>query len=419
MHIKTPLKIIITTNLKRATVPLLLVVLLFSSVSPVYSQDPSVDELNNKIEENRDKIKNIEKQIATRKAQINVEQAKANSLKNQIAILDNRVAQVELDVVATKTKLETLNLEIEINEKEVLKLDNNINKQKAILSEFIRNINTDGHKSMIEIIAVYDSFSDFYSQLQYLQTVEHDLGKSTKILASQKDDLLIKQSVVIERKNSYIALQEELVNKQGDLDEQVFAKEDLFVQTKQSEKTYQALLDNLKNEYQKIENEISSIEKQVRARLEAENKLTEPAKDSKNLSWPVPSRYITARFRDPDYPYRNVFEHNAIDIRASQGTPLKAAASGYVARARKCSVWSCYSYVMIIHSGGISTVYGHMTKIVVNQDQFVGRGDIIGYSGGTPRTPGAGPFVTGPHLHFEVRLNGIPVNPLKYLVKDW
>ena len=141
--------------------------------------------------------------------------------------------------------------------------------------------------------------------------------------------------------------------------------------------------------------------------------------DNKKLSWPVPSRYITARFRDPTYPYRNVFEHNAIDIRAAHGTALRAASDGYVARARRCSTWRCYSYTMLIHANGISTVYGHMSKIVVAQDQFVKRGQIIGYSGGTPRTPGAGPFVTGAHLHFAVRKNGIPVNPISYLVKDW
>ena len=72
------------------------------------------------------------------------------------------------------------------------------------------------------------------------------------------------------------------------------------------------------------------------------------------LIWPVPSHYITAYFHDPAYPFRYIFEHPAIDIRASQGTNIKAAASGYVARVR-WDTSSRYGYVMLIHDNGLST----------------------------------------------------------------
>ena len=191
----------------------------------------------------------------------------------------------------------------------------------------------------------------------------------------------------------------------------------MLVETQSSELKYKTLVSNLKAQYQQIEGDINSIEKQVRQKLEEQQKTQQQKFDqnAENMAWPLTSRRITAYFHDVSYPFRNIFEHSAIDLAVPQGSTVRAAASGYVARAKRCSSASCYSYVMIIHSDGISTVYGHLSAISVSEDQFVTRGDIIGKSGATPGTVGAGPFTTGAHLHFEVRKNGIPTDPLNYL----
>lgn len=380
-----------------------------------------IEELNRKIAEKRKKVQQLEESISQVKKDINKKRLEATSLKNQIAILDNRTTQIELDVEATKEKLDTLNLEIEALELKIEEKEKTIQKQQEMISELIRTLHYEGDKGYLEVLAAYDNFSEFYNKVQYLQVIEEDMGRSAKSLRLAKVDLEEKKGQTEERKTSYEDLKKELDQKKKDYEEQIFAKEDLLTQTWSSERTFQTLLNNLRKQYQEIETEISNVEKEVRARLEAQDRL-ENTQDSGYgglFSWPTQSRYITARFHDPDYPYRHVFEHNAIDIRAAQGTPIKAASSGYVGRARKCSSSRCYAYVMLIHSNGLSTVYGHLSKITVSEDAFVTRGDIIGYSGGTPGTIGAGPFVTGPHLHFEVRKNGIPVNPLNYLVKDW
>jgi len=74
-----------------------------------------------------------------------------------------------------------------------------------------------------------------------------------------------------------------------------------------------------------------------------------------------------------------------------------------------------YSYILIEHGDGLASIYGHVSRIDVAPEQYVRTGEIIGLSGGMPGFPGTGKFSTGPHLHFEVRVNGIPDDPLKYL----
>jgi murein DD-endopeptidase MepM/ murein hydrolase activator NlpD len=378
-----------------------------------------IQNLNKQIEAKREKVKQLEKSIEEYKNKINKKRSEAVSLSNQMSILDNHISQVELDIEATAEKLETIKLEIESLNLSIQEKERNIERQKAIIAEFIRTLHQTEDYNIIEIMAAYDDFSEFYDQIQYLKTIERDIAESARSLTVAKVDLEEKKGQSEERHLSYSELKEKLEDKKKDLSEEVFLKEDLLDQTLSSELTYKTLLSSLKSQYTQIEREIVSIEQQVRRRLEQEDKIDDTISFDGTLGWPVPSRYITAYFHDPDYPYRHVFEHNAVDIRASQGTPIRAAASGYVAQAKHCSSAACYSFITIIHSGGIATVYGHASSISVRPDQFVSRGDIIGYSGGTPGTIGAGPFVTGPHLHFEVRKNGIPVNPLNYLVKDY
>ena len=276
-------------------------------------------------------------------------------------------------------------------------------------------------KSYLEVLAAYNNFSEFYNRLQYLQTIQEDMGKSAKSLRLAKVELEEEKTNTEERKNSYEKLKEDLDQKMKDYGEQIMGKQELLIQTKSSENAFQTLLSNLKKQNEEIQQEISNVESEVRKRLEGQDKLNQLENGNYGglFSWPTQSRYITSYFHDPDYPYRYVFEHTGIDIRAGQGTAVKAAASGYVGRAKRCSSSWCYSYVMLIHANGLATVYGHLNIVSVPEDKFIARGDVIGYSGGTPGTLGAGPFVTGPHLHFEVRKNGIPVNPLDYMLKDW
>lgn len=130
--------------------------------------------------------------------------------------------------------------------------------------------------------------------------------------------------------------------------------------------------------------------------------------------WPTTSHTVYYKFHDPKYPYVSEMQHEGIDVKASQGTTIRAAANGRVVTAYAGNMNDA-SYVVIDHGSGYSTVYGHLSVISVKVGQEVKAGDTIGKSGGTPGTVGAGQYSTGAHLHFEIRLNNVPVDPLKYL----
>jgi murein DD-endopeptidase MepM/ murein hydrolase activator NlpD len=98
--------------------------------------------------------------------------------------------------------------------------------------------------------------------------------------------------------------------------------------------------------------------------------------------------------------------HEGIDFGVSSGTPIHAAAAGVVVY---CGWMSGYGNLTVIdHGGGLATAYGHQSSLAASCSQQVAQGQVIGYVGSTGHS-------TGPHLHFEVRVNGSPVDPLGYL----
>jgi murein DD-endopeptidase MepM/ murein hydrolase activator NlpD len=97
--------------------------------------------------------------------------------------------------------------------------------------------------------------------------------------------------------------------------------------------------------------------------------------------------------------------HNGVDIDSGPGAPIRAADSGVVIMAGYNGGYG--NCVIIDHGGGFTTLYAHQSRMAVGDGESVGRGEVIGYVGGTGN-------VTGPHLHFETRVGGVPENPMGY-----
>jgi len=370
-------------------------------------------QINQDINEKRSEIQELTRQIDVYKKNISAKQRELTSLSNQVSTLNESIGKINLEVDKVGLEMETLDLKIENTELKIQAKEREIEDQKEIVAEIIRTLHRKQQDSnMVEILLLNDNFSDFLAEIDHLENMQDSLVKEVEDLNEIKLALNNDKDNLKTEISELDILESVLEGKKGTLDSQKSAKYNLMSITEGQEANFQALLQQTKEEQEQINNDIVYLEKIAREKLNRE--LQQVGLESNGLMWPVSARTITAYFHDPDYPYRWIFEHPAIDIAVPQGTPLRAAESGYVAKI-KDGGQTGYSYIMVVHANNLSTVYGHVNQFSVSTDQFVSKGQIIAYSGGMPGTRGAGPLSSGPHLHFETRVNGVPVNPLNYL----
>jgi len=309
----------------------------------------------------------------------------------------------------SKNNLEIKKIEIDIENK-----NEQIETNKEHISALLKLLYKEDQTSPLEILLLNDSLADFINQVTYLENTSEGIKDSLTSLKQVKTEMEEQQKILAEKQTKLDELKKELENKQNILEGEVTNKEYILSETAQSEKQYQQLLAEAKKQNDQAMADIASLEKTVRQKL-AQRTNGDQLETVTSFAWPVTKNTITTTFHDPDYPFRkSIGEHSGIDIRSAQGNTLRATASGYVARV-KYDGSTNYAYIMIIHDDNYSSVYGHVSSVSVSADEYVVQGQVIGTTGGTPRTAGAGPFTTGPHLHFEIRKDEIPVNPLTYL----
>jgi murein DD-endopeptidase MepM/ murein hydrolase activator NlpD len=401
---------------------LFIIALLFFLLSnnlPVSSQNEAVVNaeiklLNEQINRQKKYLDSLNERKKQYETLVEKQQLEVADLSNQINIIENSISQSELEIEIAEAEISALNLEIEKVRVDSLAIDRKINEQKDNISKLLRLSYKQSQVSTLEILLLNDSLADFLNQIKYLDNTNKEISNKVNQLRLDKEKLQENQKILLLQEEELNKLKTRLISQKNRLEYEQETKLYLLEDTKSLENEYQQLVAQAKKEQQQANAEISNLEVAVRQKLASlqGNRLEE---SDSTIAWPVTKNVITATFRDPRYPYRRLIgEHSGVDIRAAQGSTLRAAADGYVARV-KFDGSTAYSYIMIVHNDGLSTVYGHISATSVSADDYVVQGQVIGKTGGAPGSIGAGAFSTGPHLHFEVRLNGLPVDPLNYL----
>ena len=272
-------------------------------------------------------------------------------------------------------------------------------KQKDLLDARLVEIYEAGDTNYLEIVLGARSISDFFATYYIVSE-----------LASYDIELLEfveeKKNEIEQDKNKIYDKRTELENKERTASKTKIAlsntrvlRQNYISKLSQEEQELQAQIDEYNAQINSIETEIRSLAKTINF---GEDYSGGP------MQWPIPGHYtITSNYGMRVHPITGVYKlHTGVDISASMGTEFTAIANGVVVKAEYNSAYG--NMVIIDHGGGVQTLYAHGSEIVATLGQVVNAGDVILKVGSTG-------YSTGPHAHFEVRVNGNPMNPLDYV----
>lgn len=373
----------------------------------VLESKQQVDTLNSEINKKQSRVKELEGLIGKYKLNIDSQEQQQASLANDLILLDNRIIKKELDIERTRVELDLTTLEIKSLDQQIVEHGKRIDRQKTYAAEILRNIRKADDVPVYEVMLKKPSLSSFFDRVEEQKKLGDKLNDTLQEVKNDKETLENTKTSRDAKKTSLEAKKKELKEEEIALAAERNFKASLIAETKNKQSEYERVVYELQQQQQMTAEDINLLETRLKDTLDSVDEAL--ARGDVLLNWPLKRDIIvTARFHDPNYPFRKRFAHPGIDLRAAVGTPIYAAAGGYVAWTKLGSAYG--NYLMLVHPGSIATIYAHLSKFVAKPDTYVQRGQLIGYSGGMPGQPGAG-LSTGPHLHFEVRQNGIPVDP--------
>ncbi len=357
-----------------------------SSIAEIQAQ---IDANKKLYEENKEKLAQIE-------AALEELSAEEDSVLNEIVKMDADMATLNVEAAELQIRIDDLNQNIEENEAFIKKLEEDIDESNLLLEQRLRTSFKRGDIGYLDVIFEAESLLDALTRLDMIQLI---VREDVKLLAEIEDlknnyeDLKITQE---NEKENRIEVMDQLVVKIDDLE------------VAQSEKEMRmSELEEDKDDLIAQEEAFQAADQELEANIQRLQ--TSMAYVGGTMLWPLPLSYtrITSPFGSRIHPiYGYWSQHNGVDIGAPTGVEIYAVNSGVVLAAEYH--YSYGNYVVIDHGGKISTLYAHASKLLVSAGQTVNIGDTIALIGSTGQS-------TGPHLHFEVRENGVRQDPIPYV----
>ncbi len=385
-----------TRPARRLTLLALGAVLAVAAILSVAGGAPAQD-LQSRLSEKQNQLQHAKSREGVLSTTIQRYGDQLDQLRGQVATLLNREAIVQAELNKKEAQLKRAKHRLEV-------LRVRLKRSLRVLRQRLVGIYESSRPDALTVILSSKGFDDLLSRYEYLRRVQSEdtsLASRVRGLRNQTKDTVV---TVRAARNEIAAKRAELQRTQAELE----AREGDLAAARANQ---QQALSRVQSSAQELEGDVSDIQGQIQAQLqaaqEASTSPTLPAgpvqgESSSGFIWPV-NGPVTSPFCE-----QRAWEscHPGIDIGVPSGTPILASASGVVAIAGPESGYG--NYTCLDHGGGISTCYAHQESISVAVGQHVSQGQVIGISDCTG-------LCFGPHLHFEVRVNGTPVDPMGYL----
>ena len=340
------------------------------------------------------------------------------SVSEQLRQIEEQLRQATAELGTIKEQRVSVENDITLNERQLAEAQKRLEGRETVFYKRVRDIYINGRLSYIDVVIGSKDFSDFANRLEVLKriidsdiTLINEIKKERAEIEAHKQKLETDRAKLVELEKAALAKQAEI--------EQKKAERNVVLQKAQNDRAtaMQAI-----EELNASSAQVSAMLKERQAARAAAAAVAAAAAQTSagqgqgasdnwvqgtgQLGWPV-SGEITSPYGYRVHPiWGTTIYHSGIDIGVDEGTPVHAADGGVV-------VWSGwmggYGYAVVIdHGNGLSTLYGHNSELAVDEGQSVAKGQVISYAGSTGNS-------TGPHVHFEVRVNGDPVDPMGYL----
>lgn len=355
-----------------------------------------LDSIQQQVNEQSSKQANAEVVIGSVSEQLRQIEEELRQANAELAVITEQRVAVEADIAVSTQQLEEAQRRLE--------------QREAVFYKRVRDIYINGRLSYLDVVIGSKDFTDFANRLEILKRIiDADINLINEI-KREREEIEIRKQELEAKRAQLLEIEKAALAKQAEIEAKKAERNEVLARAQNDRATAMQAIEELNAASAQVtallrERQAARAAEAASAAAAAEQNATW-SQGSGVLGWPA-SGALTSSFGYRIHPiWGTSILHAGIDIGVDEGDPVYAADSGTV-------VWAGwlggYGYAVIIdHGNGLSTLYAHNSDLAVGDGQYVSKGSLIAYAGSTGNS-------TGPHVHFEVRVDGDPVDPMGYL----